>query len=163
MSDLPYTLVLPEGFVKVPLPGQTAWVTALRSGEYVQGRDPYLCCRDRYCCLGVLSRVQGRLDPSVELPRDGCQFEMLDRDNPCYPILGFLGRLPKGVMVMFKGSPLWRLTQLNDQGMSFVQIADVLEAVYVEADGEGASVGRCAGGSVFEQPLPTSAAEEVRS
>lgn len=168
MSELPYTLVLPEGFVRVPLPGLSAWVTALRSGEYRQGRNPYLYYAGQYCCLGVLSHVQGRLDPAAVVGNDGVQCSGLDDDNPCFRTLGHTGCLPKSVEVLFLGDSLGRLAQLNDLGMSFGQIADVLEAVFVEADeGVGAPAEplptTANGSEATLQPSPTSfSAEEVR-
>ena len=36
------------------------WIAALRSGEYIQGKETLYNARaDTYCCLGVLCRVAG--------------------------------------------------------------------------------------------------------
>lgn len=44
-----------------------AWIDALRSGKYEQGRGA-LRCRSRYCCLGVLLDV---IDPTRWEEADG--------------------------------------------------------------------------------------------
>jgi hypothetical protein len=35
------------------------WITALRNGEFVQGRETLRPTEDTYCCLGVLCELQG--------------------------------------------------------------------------------------------------------
>jgi hypothetical protein len=42
------------------------WIEALRSGEYEQG-EGFLENKRRYCCLGVLIKVQGK-DPAEIFP-----------------------------------------------------------------------------------------------
>ena len=37
---------------------KSKWISALRSGEYKQGKE-YLRDGDTWCCLGVLAKVQG--------------------------------------------------------------------------------------------------------
>lgn len=39
-------------------PNQLAWLEALESGKYQQGRD-WLCYDGRYCCLGVAAKIFG--------------------------------------------------------------------------------------------------------
>lgn len=52
--------------IRMPAAVKTAWVAALRSGEYKQG-DGYLYnpANDSYCCLGVLCRVLGSEDGDI--------------------------------------------------------------------------------------------------
>lgn len=107
------------------------WLDALRSGKYVQGRGALRTESDTYCCLGVLCDVVGeewKRKPSgawgVELVggefvesgvltptvRDKCGL------NACNPEV----MLPGGVYPE-------ALSELNDSGMSFAEIADLIE------------------------------------
>lgn len=44
---------------KLPTELKERWTTALRSGEYKQGRSVLRDDSDRYCCLGVLANICG--------------------------------------------------------------------------------------------------------
>ncbi len=134
-----YTLTLPDNYVPPPLPGGRQWVEALRSGLYQQCTGQ-LCDGTGYCCLGVLSKVQGRLiEHDVENATDGSEgpFMVLSATNPMRPYLNASGKIPKGVIVeaehetrgVPKG-PARELTSLNDAGLTFPQIADIIEAVW---------------------------------
>jgi len=128
-----YTLTKPEGYQKVKLPGLTAWVKALRSGEYEQGYT-YLCQKDKYCCLGVLSKVQGRLVGG----KDGGfgNGAGLSRSNPNYSILETCGQLPMWCKVHKQGQePQCLLAYVNDTlHLTFPEIADILEELYEEGE-----------------------------
>jgi len=100
------------------------WVEALRNGEYKQGTG-CLKARDQFCCLGVLSDLAvkhgiGRWD-GLERFTDGSE----ERS----------GRLARSVMQWAKvkdsegaiDSPPSRLTMLNDNGATFLEIADLIE------------------------------------
>jgi len=58
-----YTLNLPKGYKKHPLPGRNEWTAALRSGKYRKGTGA-LRVGQKHCCLGVLCSIQGRLEKS---------------------------------------------------------------------------------------------------
>ena len=65
-----------------------SWLTALKSGKYVQGtgqlRNDYL---NRYCCLGVLCEIH----PDLEIDEEGIQIKNTNL-NICYePITSMLG------------------------------------------------------------------------
>ena len=89
------------------------WIAALRSGKYEQGRDQLRSGKE-YCCLGVLcdlavkngviSRFIGK---DGLLPRKVQKWAALSTDDGNYSTN--------------------KLTNLNDNGKSFEEIADVIE------------------------------------
>jgi hypothetical protein len=140
---------LDDDYQAPPLPYFNKWITALRSGEYTQGKG-MLCRNGEYCCLGVLSKVQGRLFEHKIVERsnepgtifsDGEKslrtYYELNEDNPCVDALDATGVFPIGCTVLldFGGpnlTPVASLTVLNDNGVSFEDIAKVIEAVWKE-------------------------------
>jgi hypothetical protein len=109
--------------MKINIKELKIWITALRSGEYKQGKRR-LQSNEGYCCLGVACKLF--------IPED-----QLELDN------GYLiGSLP----IEHANAPQWlkkinpdfrvktgkHLSTLNDEeGLSFDEIADVLEMVYI--------------------------------
>ena len=89
-----------------------SWVTALRSGDYIQGQK-YLHGNGKYCCLGVLCKIQGWPTGLRTLPREA------DMQS-----IG-LTVIPKvRVNNIVRGLPV-----LNDSlDYTFEQIADLIEA-----------------------------------
>ena len=81
------------------------WITALRSGKYPQGRGELVTAEGNYCCLGVLCVVEG-----VEIPRDT-----------------MTSYLPKPLDTVFPGRENLILSDMNDKGQSFAEIADWIE------------------------------------
>ncbi len=146
---------LPSGYRKKKLPGLKDWVAALNSGKYRQGSS-HLCVKDngrfKYCCLGVLSKVQGRLsevdeDTKGDKPYAGgvAATSYLHSSNPVYSILSQSGYFPAGVVVNvfdkrnvdpignpnFYHSAACSLVGLNDDlGLSFKDIAKVLQILF---------------------------------
>lgn len=115
------------------------WVTALRSGDYVQGQGS-LRVEDAdgavsYCCLGVLCRVAQQ-----ELVEAGLTVKVNDRGR--LTVDGATGTLTDAVADLF-GMPNGtgalndmptdekgrrpELTSLNDNGSTFDQLADLIE------------------------------------
>lgn len=85
------------------------WVAALRSGEYRQAKNA-LKTADGYCCLGVLCDIQGAdFDAIFE------KFGSLSLSENPEQYLGMLG---------FHSS---KLSQMNDGGKSFLEIAQYIE------------------------------------
>src|SRR4051812_403851 len=92
---------------------KTRWIEALESGQYEQGRH---CLRhkNQFCCLGVLCDLmepEGWEHPFDDLGRcehRGCN-TMPDFDMAS-SVVNF--------------DSLGRLAQMNDEGSSFVEIAD---------------------------------------
>jgi hypothetical protein len=46
------------------------WTTALRSGEFYQGRGALQDCSGQYCCLGVLGMVAKREGLQIDIVQD---------------------------------------------------------------------------------------------
>lgn len=133
-----WRLHLPEGYQKIPLPGLTAWLQALRSGDYRQGTGS-LYSNGKYCCLGVLVKIQGLLGSG-----EHASFGSLNASNPLFPVLGHIGAFPPTVRVEYLPDPgslmdhsgsAKTLVTLNDSaGFTFPEIADILEALYIEPE-----------------------------
>ena len=109
-------------------PLQREWVEALESGKYKQG-DQYLCVGDRYCCLGVACELAGvektvihgitRFDGwSTVLPNDVMREYGFKGDT------GPNGEYFKGDT----GEEYRSLASMNDNGMTFQEIADAVRA-----------------------------------
>ncbi len=136
-TPLSYTLHLPDNYQPPPLPGGLAWVTELRKPGLPQTTN-WLKDSDGECCLGVLSRIQGRLNFNPHLQRycdgksDRNKDNVLAVDNPLFPILSAGGRFPAHVFVKTNKSysKLEALYELNDNGLTFPQIADIISKVW---------------------------------
>lgn len=92
------------------------WIAALRSGEYQQCKGKLKDHEGGYCCLGVLAKIEPRL---AEPDPDGD--ELLSRDS--WTAMGgstrYDGSLSQTV-----------LSDKNDQGETFAEIADFIEGNY---------------------------------
>jgi hypothetical protein len=123
------------------------WVTALRSGQYLQGTG-VLHRRtegnDTYCCLGVLCEVA--IKAGVELSTSahtGCRNDECTacRGNAIHTYGGFDDFLPPKIVEwagLENGNPVTSeqfddlvspatLSYLNDNGKNFSEIADIIE------------------------------------
>ena len=132
INGIEFTLYIPEDYQKKPLPYFNEWVDALDSGNYLQtsGR---LCtynpnAETSYCCLGVLSKVQGLLNS----PRDDNYNEYyLSTNNPNYSFFGYNGVFSFGIKVICStGEEITTLSELNDQGLTFLQISKVIKEIW---------------------------------
>ena len=135
-----HTIVIPDGYERIPLPFFNEWIAALESGKYKQGTMVLKDFSDGYCCLGVLSAVQGRLT------ENGCdtihsQFNsLLYSDNPCAAVFGGFGDFPMAIKDATSTyasragkqltNVLYGLTSLNDSGVPFSEIANVIKKVW---------------------------------
>jgi hypothetical protein len=99
------------------------WLTALRSGEYEQGKS-YLNMNDRLCCLGVLSEEAIKSGVGVKREQDQVDGLYYYDGQTAYP--------PRSVF-MWAGFPEsvgldTKLANMNDQhGKTFLEIADWIE------------------------------------
>ena len=126
---------IPDWWERLSLPCFEEWLEALRSSKYQQGTE-YLCRFHRYCCLGVLCKIQGRLKEHGDFTWDIYDGEkhsssFLSPQNPNYPLLFRDGRIPSVIRITngsFDSIPT--LTTLNDQGYSFETIAKVIELIW---------------------------------
>lgn len=145
-----FEIILPDNYEKVELgPIKDKWLKALRSGRYPQGFGRLRTASGGYCCLGVLSKIQKRLDDNngtcfdgpydhtAGSPRSTC---FLSDNNPVIRALDINGAFPKGVSVknikpsyINNFSPLSNclsLADCNDDGMSFKQIAEIIDTIW---------------------------------
>ena len=109
------------------------WLAALRSGKYKQGESyMYNKYDNSYCCLGVLCEIEGantKQMHKIELPAEIGMFTEL------VPNASELTKAQKELnntndffafSVMYKGK-MTSLAYMNDDGISFSEIADVIE------------------------------------
>lgn len=107
------------------------WVEALRSPKYKQGQRSLRTTDEEYCCLGVLCDVSGL--GKWNQPTDGyCDYQVTDDDFSS-------GMLPDAVQDwaglkhcagddVLIGDAKLSLVVHNDQGRTFAEIADAIEA-----------------------------------
>ncbi len=99
------------------------WLEALRSGKYAQVKKT-LRRGDGFCCLGVLCDISGKAD-----------WEKVKRSKDKKSYLGQKGELPEEVRKwagLDDSNPYIygvssSLTNLNDKGKTFEEIADIIE------------------------------------
>lgn len=99
---------------------KTKWVEALRSGKYEQGRRQ-LRRDNEFCCLGVLCDL---IDPAKWISSGGAGFRYrgIDHNAMSFPpneVTRNVG-LPRDLENQVAG--------MNDDGNSFAEIADYIEA-----------------------------------
>ena len=104
-----------------------AWVAALRSGEYEQGKGALHPTKNTYCCLGVACELYRQAKGGKWQP-DGDGFTFQDNTKVLPPRvrvwlgLSFsTGSYPMGIV--FES-----LAAQNDGGSTFSEIADVIES-----------------------------------
>lgn len=126
------------------------WIAALRSGDFTQGRGNLARINtdkdNEYCCLGVLCELHVQEDPSAlevnmdTVGDDGVRYEVksynqmslvlpeatrrwADIDN---------GNPDTGILYRDRYNQLdtYHLAPLNDSGLTFDQIADVIEYAF---------------------------------
>jgi len=86
------------------------WVEALRSGKYQQTTN-YLKSDNGYCCLGVLCDIQGADFDAIK--------EEFGSLSLAYNPKQYLGKVDELIS--------HDLAQMNDNGKSFLEIADYIE------------------------------------
>lgn len=116
------------------------WIRRLRSGDYEQGRGS-LCRNDKYCCLGVLSEIaaERHVTSRGELEEDGWRWIEFGFETSTLPaevqdwslVLTQTGifMLP-GEVAARNGRVSMSLAWLNDTGLTFSQIADIIEVCF---------------------------------
>lgn len=96
------------------------WLTALRGGNYRQGRTALRNSNSEFCCLGVLCDV---LDPSQWLTDDESYGDWSFREPNAYDYPD-ISTYRKTGMMSEQGR---HLAEMNDAGKSFAEIADWIE------------------------------------
>ncbi len=121
------------------------WLNALRSGNYRQASGALRgTCGDRYCCLGVLLDVEGACewwetsDGYYARFPDGRTSEQMPT-NDFLKDVGLTVAAPTELNELVPSNPVTggkdgcgqpaatALAKMNDRGMTFEQIADVIE------------------------------------
>lgn len=103
-------------------PNQTLWVEALRSGHYKQGTG-LLCKNGAYCCLGVAAELFATPETRRETRDDGAiRFDGAVSVAPHYVTEALDLITDTGSIT----SRCLSLASLNDEGLTFDQIADVI-------------------------------------
>jgi len=118
------------------------WVDALRSGAYTQGRDMLRnAAVDEYCCLGVACDISGL--GQWKSNGDGAMIFVVEEEDVWIEVEQI--RLPASVMKWLGVSEavvnlskdsltLSTLAILNDNGVSFTEIADIIERDDIELE-----------------------------
>lgn len=101
------------------------WVKALRSNKYKQGKK-FLTSNDKYCSLGVLCKIAENnyiveSCKSFNVTKYGTS---LNEDFPPFEVITWAK--------LKIGKKLKRLIQLNDNGVSFKRISNIIEKNYKE-------------------------------
>lgn len=97
------------------------WAAALRSGNYAQARGRLRTSHCHFCCLGVLCDLYDRNGWTSSLPR----YKYGDTGKlPPSDVMEWAGmRTPDGHLIPLGES----LAVLNDRGLNFSTIADLIE------------------------------------
>lgn len=135
-----------DTFIPEELVDRDKWIDALLGkGEkkYDQGSD-VLRRMDKYCCLGVRSDLQGRLQRSGDRWRDGGDgdYSFLSSDCTDNKPLSKSGYIPYGVFIYYIGEPdedgeptrrtYVNLAEINDDGWKFDVIAQIISICWRE-------------------------------
>jgi hypothetical protein len=103
-----------------------AWIAALRSGEYPQGRS-YLRVLDGFCCLGVAcNQFNDHIWRQSSAAGASWSYFGAITDLPKPVMDAYRLRRPDGLYMRDDGSTA-SLAGDNDAGKSFVEIADLIE------------------------------------
>ena len=111
------------------------WIAALRSGKYEQCTGMLHKKGDGFCCLGVLCDLKGSTweppaDPGAEMmvTDDG---KSKDLPDSVMAWAGLIGTSPvvniSRIYETLDGGEYSCLAELNDNGMTFSEIADIIE------------------------------------
>lgn len=96
---------------------KAAWISALRSKQYAQGRK-LLRKDNKFCCLGVLCNLHAQAHPDIA-----------KKQKSAYGYMG-AGSMPGLAVVNWAGlsyQEAGKLAELNDGGKSFKEIANYIE------------------------------------
>lgn len=107
---------------------KTQWIAALRSGTYQQTNSA-LCKNGSYCCLGVLCEI------TPDIKRKKAQISPWDKDTTIEIEFAYKdenyrsGYLPSQLAseVGLSEEQQSKLANMNDEGISFVEIAGYIE------------------------------------
>src|ERR1017187_7416410 len=105
------------------------WLSALRSGKYKQGHNQ-LKSGDHYCCLGVLCDLYAKKMKDDRVGFNGDVFTTqsgIEETTLPFEVMQWSGIPDSNGRTPFKDSSPYSLADINDEGISFSEIADVIE------------------------------------
>lgn len=126
------------------------WLHALRSGEYAQGQGHLRTDEDKFCCLGVLTDLAVEAGVAEWTPCDsfglygdlfGVEEVLFEGTDDERSVMNYLTATPRvlewaglnGAESLKFGESGYipgldnSLTRMNDNGMTFNEIADIIE------------------------------------
>jgi hypothetical protein len=113
-------------------PNQQQWITALRSGKYTQGKG-CLHNTEGFCCLGVAAKefltddvVVAEVTDKYDIDYASWSYDTEDEMAPDH-VMKALGLYDSNGSSR-TNDDLMMLTHLNDEGITFEQIAGIIEA-----------------------------------
>ena len=110
------------------------WVVALRSGKYKQVIGSLHPAKKEFCCLGVACNISGL--GRWEKGYDGYDYIINDTpENAVLPddVQNWLGVYLVGAKLKVQHKERYdSLLEMNDAGVSFDEIANVIEAEFIE-------------------------------
>lgn len=104
------------------------WVAALRSGEYKQAKGRLRTADNSFCCLGVLCNLHAQAHPEIAAKQQSATRYMGDDDIPPRPVVRWAGLADQWGGNVRIGGKSGELTRHNDNGRTFAEIADAIEA-----------------------------------
>src|ERR1017187_2184913 len=109
-------------------PIKELWLSALRSGEYKQATDS-LKHDENYCCLGVLCDLYAKEMKDDRIRFNGDVFitpSGKEETTLPFEVMQWSGIPDSNGRTPFKDSSPYSLADINDKGISFSEIADVI-------------------------------------
>lgn len=113
---------------------KAAWLAALRSGNYRQGKFKLRKPDDRdpdtqlFCCLGVACDITGEPTAELALPLRSSVAKWYDCDEELLPCDGeFTLTVKASAFAVTFNDAETDLAALNDDGLSFSKIANIIE------------------------------------
>lgn len=116
--------------MKTPDEARKAWVEALRSGEYKQGKA-FLNVGERYCCLGVACRLAIADGVAVAVEERGEGHPVLYGEESGWvpdAVREWLGLSTDTGDYTARNGRETSLANRNDSGAPFKRIADIIES-----------------------------------
>lgn len=103
------------------------WVAALRSGAYKQCSGQLRTENNTFCCLGVLCNLHAQAHPEIAAKQDSTRYYMGNKAVLPTQVRDWAELLRCDPLVPRRNRGPVPLSLLNDQGVPFTEIADLIE------------------------------------
>ena len=103
------------------------WVSALRSGDYVQGTGQ-LRRSNKFCCLGVLCDLHAQEHPEIAAMQTDVHAYMGESGWPPNEVTNWASGNFSVLAPVSIGGDHMSLATHNDNGRTFLEIADAIES-----------------------------------